>query len=626
MKYAILFAFVWTCCCSYLTAQKPDAREVLATEKIKGEVWVSPNVERLATVTRRVTAKVWFEDQFLGSGTSYKNRIAEFSGIGRRALRKKVIATLQKTSDTTFAGIKDQVRKLEEDGVISEVKRHWIVNGMTCVTTVEKLDGLKKLPGVKKIFLMPVQRNRRVNAGAKQAAIPKIESSKFDPNKYRHPWYVRSLMVDKVWKEFGISGEGTLNVIHDFNFVFPDNLKASLYHNSSEIPDNGKDDDQNGLIDDVHGYNFAAKTARLTMNSGNQPQVLHGTTCANIVCGAGSQKTPYEFGIAPSGKWAGVIAGADLESAVEWAVLQGADTYSMSFSIPNLGNMRSHWRKVMEHGSYCGVYFVSGAGNFAQTAKVPAQMRVPEDIPDVVFAAAGVQRDLSRTPFSSQGPVEWKTEHYQDGQVQKPEVCAFNMGLPMILPNGTIREAAANGNSFAGPMFCGSISLMLSADPDLLPWDLKDIITSTALDVGPKGVDFQTGHGLINCYRAVKEVLRRRAKREGKDAARYSGRTDGDEIDIAKLKESLNEKAIKVFRLNPNGEAAKAGMKAGDEIKKIGDVELKSAQQIIALINKTEGDQVSIEIQRNGKTLQLKMKKANPGLRLTQTFRKRVFE
>lgn len=59
---------------------------------------------------------------------------------------------------------------------------------------------------------------------------------------------------------------------------------------------------------------------------------------------------------------------------------------------------------------------------------------------------------------------------------------------------------------------------MLSADPDLLPWDLKEIITSTATDVGPEGIDYETGHGLINCHAAVKEVLRRKALRsEGEE-------------------------------------------------------------------------------------------------------------
>ena len=49
---------------------------------------------------------------------------------------------------------------------------------------------------------------------------------------------------------------------------------------------------------------------------------------------------------------------------------------------------------------------------------------------------AGVQRDLSRTPFSSQGPVEWKLEHYKDGLVDKPEVCAFNFQRQLALEWG----------------------------------------------------------------------------------------------------------------------------------------------------------------------------------------------
>ena len=38
-------------------------------------------------------------------------------------------------------------------------------------------------------------------------------------------------------------------------------------------------------------------------------------------------------------------------------------------------------------------------------------------------------------------------------------------------------------------------------------------LTSTATDVGPEGIDYETGHGLINCHAAVKEVLRRKALR-----------------------------------------------------------------------------------------------------------------
>ena len=613
-------------CCASVISNAQQTAKVLPTEKLAGDVWVSPNVDQLAKSTRRVTAKVWFEDQFLGRGDSYSKRAKEFAKEKRRSLREKVVATLQRTSAKTFVRIEKQLAQLEKEKIFSNLQQHWIVNGFTCTTTIEKLDRLKELPGVKKIFVMRAQPNRLGPMRNAATVIPGTKASEFVSDQFQHPWYIRSLLADKVWKQFRVTGQGTLNVIHDFNFVFPANLRANVYHNPHEIAGNQKDDDGNGLVDDIHGFNFQNGSNQLTIAGGNTPQTLHGTTCANIVCGTGTDKTPFEFGIAPRGKWAGVIAGANLEAAVEWAILQEADTYSMSFSIPNLGEMRSHWRKVMEHGSFCGVYFVSGAGNFAQTAKVPVQMRVPEDIPEVVFAAAGVQRDLSQTPFSSKGPVEWNTDHYRDGTVQKPEVCAFNMGLPMLMPNGSIRGTGANGNSFAGPMFCGTISLMLSADPDLLPWDLKEIITATATDIGPRGIDYETGHGLINCYRSVKEVLRRKAIREGLDASRFTGREDGDELDIAALKKSLASKRVIVVRLNPNGNGAKAGFKVGDQVTKVNGNDVKSAADYVELVQAAEGDEVEIVVVRDGGNLRLKVKKANPGMRFSQAFNEPVFK
>ncbi|VAX42645.1 hypothetical protein MNBD_PLANCTO02-3407, partial [hydrothermal vent metagenome] len=524
----------------------PSLKGLLATELLGGDsVWVDPKFEQRAKHSEKITVTVWFEEQFLGDGAAYLRRAKEFAKSKRRTLRNKTVATLKSLSERSWKAAQNDIDKLIKQKTISHVERHWIINGFTCVLNAKQLESFKKIKGVKKIFV--AQTANRLNRQLPAPQFQKIvKQQKFDPTRYLHPWYSRYLMADRVWKEFKVNGEGTLNIVHDFNFALSDNVIANIYHNPKEIAGNGKDDDGNGLIDDYHGYNFTNNTATLTLSSQNKSmRTLHAHQCAAIICGVGLKDKKYEFGIAPRGKWAGVIAMGKLEAAIEWAIEQKADTYSMSFSIPHLGEYRSHWRKIMEHGSYCGIYFVSGAGNFAQRTQVPVQMRVPEDIPNVVFAAAGVQRNFSRTPFSSKGPVKWNTEHYNDGMVAKPEVCAFNMGLPLLLLDGKVIPGRANGNSFAGPMFCGAIALMLSADPDLLPWDLREIITSTATDVAAKGVDDETGHGLINCYRAVKEVLRRKMLRDGGDAKPYTGRTKGDTLDIPAILKKLKASQLK---------------------------------------------------------------------------------
>ncbi|MCF0176028.1 MAG: S8 family serine peptidase [Bacteroidales bacterium] len=62
-------------------------------------------------------------------------------------------------------------------------------------------------------------------------------------------------------------------------YTHPD-LKDNMWKNSGEIPDNGKDDDGNGYVDDVYGYNFAADGAISWNLSGDEG---HGTHVAGLV-------------------------------------------------------------------------------------------------------------------------------------------------------------------------------------------------------------------------------------------------------------------------------------------------------------------------------------------------------
>ena len=613
---------------------QPLADGLLATEKLEGEgTWLDPAFKTRFRQANRARATVWFDDQLLGDGKAYLRRGREFAGRKRVELREAAMKTLRAIHARSWKQAKPRIDELVGKGKISQVEPHWIVNGFSCITVQEHIESLRSIPGVKKIFAGP---RRQVNRPPPRADAPGFAAQRqppFDPRRYKHPWYVRSLQADRAWRELGVTGRGTLNVVHDFTFVFSDNLTGNLYRNPGEIPGNGVDDDKNGFVDDYHGYNFDNDTALLTNVpvplGSSSPRGMHGFMCAAIICGRGIPGKEYEFGIAPQARWAGVIGGGRLERSVQWAIEQGADTYSMSFSIPRLREYRSHWRKIMEQGSLCGLFFVSGAGNFAQTEKVPAQMRVPEDIPEVVFAAAGVQRNFSRTPFSSQGPVKWETEHYRDGLVQKPEVCAFNMGLPLLQRNGAVRPAGLNGNSFAGPMFCGAIALMLSADPDLLPWDLKEIITSTATDVAARGVDAQTGHGLINCYRAAREVLRRKALREGRDPAAYTGREPGDELDLASMKERLSKYQIKIARIVAGTQAAKAGVRVNDVVVSYNGRQITTPTGLrtaVAAGSQQKAKKIVLVIERGGAKMKFTVKPGPLGVQVAARFSDPVFQ
>lgn len=68
-----------------------------------------------------------------------------------------------------------------------------------------------------------------------------------------------------------------------FNLTHED-LKENIWTNSAEIPDNGVDDDENGYVDDIHGWNVYRDNGTLPLGQG------HGTAVAGVIGASGNNK------------------------------------------------------------------------------------------------------------------------------------------------------------------------------------------------------------------------------------------------------------------------------------------------------------------------------------------------
>ncbi len=470
-------------------------------------VWVDPAYNPADSTQ---TIVVWFKDQYLEKADSFLEKTMEFKGRKRSELRSEMTTTLKAMSNTAFGKVAAPLKALEREGLVTGIEQHWIISGFSCTATPEGFEAIKNLEDVAYIFKKqaPVV-SKGTNMGPEY--LEHIPPSDFDPKAVEsYPWNIEKIRAPEVWNEFGITGKGVLNVVHDSGFKLDiPPLASNIYTNKGEIPGNGIDDDGNGYIDDYHGYHFDEGRANLNEPNIRRATNIHGNLCTAMIVGTYATGTKKAIGVAPGAKWAPVIGIAHFEDAIEWAIEQGADTYSMSFSHPNLGEYKTHWRKILEQGTLCGVVFISGAGNFAagpQFAPLPEQMRNPEDIPNAVLGVAGIGEDGERPKFSSQGPVVWNTAYYKDGQVNKPDFATINSKVPCVDPEGRLLNMAS-GNSLAGPHTAGIVSLMLSANPELLPWEIRAILKNTAQDIGEPGFDYQSGHGFINAYDAVKAVL-----------------------------------------------------------------------------------------------------------------------
>ena len=114
--------------------------------------------------------------------------------------------------------------------------------------------------------------------------------------------------------------------IIDSGIVSTPSLIHALAKNRGEEL-NGLDDDGNGLIDDLFGYNFVENTGNILDRS---KTTSHGSCCAGIIAGRPSS-AGLQTAIAPHSEIM-LLKGLDL-SSLEYLMTNSADIVSMSFMI-----------------------------------------------------------------------------------------------------------------------------------------------------------------------------------------------------------------------------------------------------------------------------------------------------
>jgi subtilisin family serine protease len=223
--------------------------------------------------------------------------------------------------------------------------------------------------------------------------------------------YLTELNLEQAWDAHTGSADVVVAVIDTgVNYGHAD-LSANIWTNTAEIADDGLDNDDNGFIDDIRGWDFVTVSAAAVAAGedpgppDNDPMDFdgHGTHIAGVI-GARGNNSIGITGVAwqvslmvlragyrdPSG--AAFLQFGDIAEALAYACDNGAHIVNMSFG----GTFPS--RTVREVIDYCrdqGVLMVAGAGNAgSQQAFFPAAH-------DGVFAVANYALGSGRKALSS---------------------------------------------------------------------------------------------------------------------------------------------------------------------------------------------------------------------------------
>ncbi len=284
-------------------------------------------------------------------------------------------------------------------------------------------------------------------------------------------WGNDMVNAPEVWAR-GYTGQGvTVAVIDsgvDINHV---DLANNIWRNSGEIPDNGIDDDRNGYVDDVYGWNFGGNQNNNNVLPGTTaPGQGHGTHVAGTIAAAnnGIGVTGVAYGARIMALRIGNVNDegyfsnpGSLAEAIRYAVNNGARVINMSLGWTDSQELRD----ALAYAASRNVITVSAAGNESSASPgTPAQYATQYGLS---VGAIDINRDIAS--FSNRAGSNSAIQ-----QVVGPGVDVYS-----TTPGNSY--GYKSGTSMATPIVAGVVALMLSANPNLTHAQIRDILTSSAV-------------------------------------------------------------------------------------------------------------------------------------------------
>jgi len=280
---------------------------------------------------------------------------------------------------------------------------------------------------------------------------------------------------------------------------------------------NGIDDDGNGFVDDVAGYDFVDRPgldligeyedrdpdARPDTSGGISG---HGTFVAGITSGRPADPSRGVLGVAPGARFVSLRAfGADgrgqtddIAAAIVYAAEEGYEVINLSFGRDRPSPLIE---EAVRYAATRGVVIVASAGNQATD-----DAHYPSDYPDVI-SVMWLAEDGTGLP------EQFSQSQYGIGvDIGAPGSNVFTTLYPGPVSDSDTLEVddlygPVNGSSFAAPQVAGAAALLRSLDPDLDPASIRSILTDTAVDLEAPGWDHITASGRVDVLRALDESI-----------------------------------------------------------------------------------------------------------------------
>ncbi|MCF8412818.1 MAG: S8 family serine peptidase [Melioribacteraceae bacterium] len=315
-----------------------------------------------------------------------------------------------------------------------------------------------------------------------------VSSLNITPNdvSFGSQWYLKKINAEAAW-DVTTGDTAVVVAILDsgFDMDHPD-LAPKVWINKAEIPDNSIDDDNNGYVDDVRGYDLSDND-----NNPDEPSPIHGS----LIAGLAGAVTNNGEGIASIGyniKLMNVKITSSLESdnlvttgyeGIVYAVDNGAKVINCSW-----GNYvaSSLGKTVVDYAAENNVLIVAASGNEGNSS---------------VYYPAAFEKVLSVGSTDSTDIVSDFTNYGKSLDVVAP-------GRDILSTWKDDTYASNSGTSLASPIVAGLAGLVWSSFPNYTAAQVAEQIRVNVDDISSINSDKEYFYGLgrINAEKAVTET------------------------------------------------------------------------------------------------------------------------
>ena len=394
-------------------------------------------------------------------------------------------------------GLFNQVRRIEPDTDTRDASGMRSLGRTYGATPEAVLDGLQNDPDV--IAAVPnyefrafaptsVRRVSAAEAAAAQAAAGPAERA-FWPLQwalFNGFWRSPAQRVDLRWREalalYRPPAQPVVVAVLDTGFYLDNpHLAPALWTNADEVPHNYIDDDGNGYVDDVNGWDTADRDNDPTDTN---PAHSHGTFTATQIAGGGPQSVLYSMApdvrIMPVRVLGGDRGGYDaILEGIRYAAQNGARVINMSLGAGPSASRQPRLERMLEEVfaevERLGALVVVSSGNEGSDSRTtytyPARIQAPNALS---VAAVGIRGQM--TGFSNHGP---------NVDIAAPGDAVVGHYGP------TLGVEEWNGTSMAAPYVAALAAMLFAQHPDWTPAQVRARIVSTARRV--PDLDVNTG-------------------------------------------------------------------------------------------------------------------------------------